>query len=89
MKKAIIRAVVLSVVFLAAIVFFGYYTNQNGVNLTTEMPLPSFPMLKLEVRGSEVAELYGYADEMDMTSMRGAIIPVDEDRKVQANVHTY
>ena len=89
MKKGIIRAVVLSVVFLAAIVFFGYYTNQNGVNLTTEMPLPSFPMLKLEVRGSEVAELYGYADEMDMTSMRGAIIPVDEDRKVQANVHTY
>ena len=56
-KKGIIRAVVLSVVFLAAIVFFGYYTNQNGVNLTTEMPLPSFPMLKLEVRGSEVAEL--------------------------------
>lgn len=84
-----IRAVVLSMVFFAAIVFFGYYTNQNGVNLTTEMPLPSFPMLKISARGMEVAELYGYADEMDMTSMRGTIIPVDDKRKVQVSIHTY
>ena len=47
MKKGIIKAVVLACCFVAAVITFGYFTNQNSVYLTTEMEPASYPVLSV------------------------------------------
>lgn len=89
MKKAIIKIFVLLFCFVAAVFTFGYFTNQNGVNLTTEMQAASYPVISLYYQDYVVGELHGYRNEMDMTTIRETVVPVHDDRKVTVEVDTF
>ena len=88
-KKGIITIVVLLVCFVAAVFTFGYYTNQNGVNLTTEMREASYPVISMYYRDYLVGELHGYREEMDVTTMRESVVPVQKDRAITVEVDTF
>lgn len=88
-KKGIIKAFVLTCCFLAAVFIFGYFTNQNGVNLTTEMRAASYPVISMYYRDYLVGELHGYREEMDMTTMRDSLVPVQDDRMIDVEVNTF
>lgn len=89
LKKGIIKAVVLAVCFVAAVITFGYFTNQNSVNLTTEMKEASYPVLSVYHKDYLVAELHGYREKMDMTTMRGSVVPIQNDRAIAVKINTY
>ena len=89
MKKGIIKAVVLAACFAAAVIAFGYFTNQNSVNLTTEMQTASYPVLSVYHKDYLVGELHGYREKMDMTTMRDSVVPLQDDRAVTVEVHTF
>lgn len=89
MKKGIIKASVLTVCFVAAIITFGYFANQNSVRLTTEMPVASYPVISVYHGDYQVGELHGYREKMDMTTMRDSVIPMQSDRAVTVEVHTF
>lgn len=89
MKKGIIKAVVLLFSFVAAVITFGYFTNQNSVNLTTEMKAASYPVISMYYKDYLVGELHGYRDKMDLTTMRDSLVPVQSDRKVSVIVDTF
>ncbi len=89
MKKGIIKAVTLICVFQAAVFTFGYFTNQNSVNLTTEMKSASYPVISMYYRDYLVGELHGYRDKMDLTTMRDSLVPVQSDRTVSVVVDTF
>ena len=89
MKKGIIKAVVLAVCFAAAVITFGYFTNQNSVNLTTEMPVASYPVISVYHGDYLIGELHGYRDKMDMTTMRDCVVPIQNDRAVTVEVNTF
>lgn len=89
MKKGIIKAVVLTMCFLAAVFTFGYFTNQNSVNLTTEMSVASYPVLSVYHGDYLVGELHGYREKMDMTTMRDSVVPIQDDRAVTVEINTY
>ncbi len=89
MKKGIIKAVVLLCCFFAALLTFGYFTNQNNSNLTTEMKDASYPVVSMYYKDYLVGSLHGYRDAMDLTSMRETLVPVQSDRKVSVSINTF
>lgn len=89
MKKGIIKTVVLLFCFAAAVLTFGYYTNQSGENLTTEMQEASYPVISMYYRDYLVGELHGYREEMDMTTMRESVVPVQRDREITVELDTF
>ncbi len=89
MKKGIIKAVVLLCSFVAAVITFGYFTNQSSVNLTTEMKEASYPVISMYYKDYLVGELHGYRNQMDLTTMRDSLVPVQSDRKVSLVVNTF
>ncbi|MDD6038989.1 MAG: hypothetical protein PUD20_09390 [bacterium] len=89
MKKGIIKAIVLIVSFLSAVVGFGYFTNQNGVNLITETLPATYPVLSLYYDDYQVAQLHGYQNAMDVTSMHDSFLPLKEDRTLTMKINTY
>ena len=89
MKKGIIKAVVLACCFIAAVISFGYFTNQNSVNRTMEMPAASYPVIEVYHKEYLVGELHGYREKMDMTSMRDCVVPVQNDRAITVEINTF
>lgn len=89
MKRKIIKLIVMTVVFAAAIVTFGVTLNKDKPDLTTDMAEASLPLIYFSYHGMEINELHGYVQEMDATAMRDTITPVGDDRMLPITVVTY
>jgi len=89
MQKGIIKAVVLSVIFLASVAFFSIVTNQVNEDLTTEMADASLPVLSLYSDNTEINELRGYSAQMDAAFMRDTITPIAADRILPVKINTF
>jgi hypothetical protein len=89
MKKKIIRKIIMILVFIAAIIGFGFTTNQTNEDLTTTMAAATLPTITFYYQDVEMNELHGYTREMDITKMRDSILPIANDRKVTLVVNTY
>ena len=89
MKTGIIKAVVLVCCFITATIAFGYFTNQNSVNLTTEMQAATYPVLSVYYKDYKVGELHGYREKMDMTTMRDGMVLLQSDRAITVDVRTF
>ena len=75
-KNRVIHAGVLILVFLAAVVTFGYFTNKKNNNLTTDMGAATRPQVAFSYNGYALNDLPGYKNEMDITGVRDSITPV-------------
>lgn len=89
MRKGMIKAIVLAVIFFAAIAFFSIVTNQVNEDLTTEMADASLPVLSLYSDNTEINELRGYTEKMDAAFMRDTITPIAENRILPVKILTY
>ncbi len=79
-KNMLIHAGVLLAVFIAAIVVFSFFTNRDTENLTADMGSASFPQISFSYNGYSLNTLSGYAQEMDIPSMRDTISPVADNK---------
>lgn len=89
MQKGTIKAIVLPVVFVLAVIIFSFMTNQTNEDLTTEMSEATLPVLTLYDGKTAINELYGYTEKMDAAYMRDTITPIGEDRLLPVTVKTY
>ncbi len=89
MNKKVMKPLVLSVLFLAALIFFSITTNQDNKDLTAGMPEATLPVVQFYQDGTSVAQLHGYLAQMDITAMRDSVVPVDKKRKLPMTVDTY
>lgn len=89
MKKIWIKPLILTAVFIAAVITFSIFMNQSNEDLTTSMPEASLPVLSFEEDGLTINTLHGYMSEMDETAVRDGILPVGADRKVAVGIDTY
>ena len=78
MKKGLIKAAVLSVLFMLTLAVSSKIMNKNQLDLTTEMEAPTLPVIVLYNGDGQINELHGYTAQMDATGMRDTITP---DRK--------
>lgn len=89
MQKGTIKAAVLLIIFIIAVLVFGKLTNHTNEDLTTEMEEATLPVISLYQDGRELNELHGYATEMNAAYMRDTITPIGEDWKLPIAIQTY
>lgn len=89
MNKKVIKPVVLSVLFLAALIVFSVTTNQDNKDMTTTMGEAELPIVEFYQEDNCAARLHGYVSKMDIAAMRDTIIPVDHSRQLPMTVNTY
>ena len=75
-KKIVIRAGVLTAVFIAAVILFSYLTNRSNTDMSADMGSATLPQITFSTEGYTVNTLSGYRQEMDIPSMRDTVTPV-------------
>ena len=79
MKRKLIKAGVLLVIFAAALVVSSLVINRGRGDEIGDMGAPSRPRISCLRDGKTVNTLSGYTEEMEIPSMRDTIIPLGED----------
>ena len=67
MKKGLIKAAVLTAVFIITLLVCSGITNQNQLDLTTEMESATLPVIVLFDGKEQINELHGYKTQMCAT----------------------
>lgn len=89
MKKGLIKAFVLAVVFVVTLAVSGQVTNKNQLDLTTEMGEATLPVIVLYDENQQINELHGYTMQMNATEMRDTITPLSGSREIPLLIRTY
>ncbi len=89
MTRKLIKAGTIVLVFLLALVFFSLVTNQTNADLTANMADATLPTISFYYEDVQLEELHAYVNEMDACAMRDSILPLDEGRMMQMEIHTY
>ena len=63
MNRKVIKPVVLSGLFLAALIVFSIITNQDNKDMTTAMKEATLPIVQFYEGNNSVAQLHGYVSE--------------------------
>ncbi|MFV0364504.1 MAG: hypothetical protein ACK5LL_15650 [Suipraeoptans sp.] len=87
-RDRIIHAGILVVVFIAAIIFFSNITNKGNDDMTADMDEATLPQISFMTKEYGVNALSGYTGEMNLTSMRGTITPV-YNQKLNITIQEY
>ena len=83
------RIVVLTVAFLASLVFFQIMMNREESDRDVVMAQAKLPVVSVASGGTTMAELHGYVTQMDACYMRDALIPLGDDRTIDTTILTY
>lgn len=86
MKRRLIKAGVLAVIFAAALVISSLVINRGTEDTIVAMGAPSLPRISFLVDGKTVNTLSGYVQDMDIPSMRDTIIPLGGDGSLSMNL---
>lgn len=86
MKKGLIKAGVLLVVFIGAIFLYSYILNGQDTGLTTVMSPPVLPVIRVEVDGYPVNLMRGVQEGMEIQTLRDSVAPLGEDRSLKVAV---
>lgn len=88
MKKKLIKAGVLLVVFIAALVVSSFIINRGGRDRTADIGGPTLPRVWFMSGGEKLNTLPGYVREMDIPSMRDTLTPLEADGTLNMTVDT-
>ncbi len=83
------RILLLTGVFLVAVVFFSFILNFKESESATAMTKPTLPVITVNQNDICVARLFGYVREMDACYMRDTVLALDESRQIDMTIHTY
>ncbi len=82
--------VIPAAVFVVGIIIFFTLLNQQGIaNSTEEMPEATLPVVYIVRDGERINALHGYTEEMEVSSMRDTITPVESDGTLTISIDTY
>lgn len=82
MKKGLLKAGVLLLLFAAALGGTAALINREKIVGTRQMEDASLPILYMEVADTKVNPMYGYASEMEEQYMRDSLTPLPTDRSL-------
>lgn len=86
MKRRIIKAGVLFVIFIAALVVSSLVINRGTADEIVDMGSPTLPRISFTTGGVKVNPLFGYTQDMDITAMRDTITPLEADGSLLMNI---
>ena len=79
MKRRLIKAGVLVIIFAAALVISSLVINRGTEDEIVDMGAPTIPRISFLVNGNQVNPLSGYVKDMEIPAMRDTITPLGED----------
>lgn len=83
-----LKIAIFIILFLGALVFFGFYKNRSFEKSVSVLAESTLPTIMLSYDGHDMNELSGYVGKMDVGYMRENILPVDDRRKVSFTLDT-
>lgn len=89
MKEKYIRVIVLSLIFVAALIGFSMFTNKGNADMTADMDAATLPTISFEVADKEVNLLNGHKQEMVFAAMRDTITPINADGTITVKLQSY
>ena len=89
MKRKLIKAGILTVIFIAALGISSLVINRDVNDEMVDMGAPTLPRISFSYQGQEINPLFGYVREMDLTAMRDTITPLNADGTLEMNVEAF
>lgn len=89
MKLSVIKGITFGVVFIAAAILFGVFSNRGNMDMTAQMNDATQPLIYMDVAGNTANCLYGYRDELDMAYVHDNITPLEEGRKLSFTIDKF
>lgn len=88
MHKRVYKIIVLTAVFITALIFMSRNIKEEEINLNSavEMKEATFPLLYLESEGYNLNLLHGYSGNIDANVIRESIYPVNNDKTVKVKI---
>lgn len=86
MKKGLIKAGVLLVVFFGALFLYSYILNGKDMGLTAAMSASTLPVIRAEVEGYPVNLVRGVQDGMEIQTLRDSVAPLGEERSLKLRI---
>ena len=85
MLKQIYRIIILIIIFIASLYYFGRDIKEVIFNIdnTTSMENTTFPLLSLRSEGELINLLHGYSSNLDANSIREALMPIDMEQSYE------
>ena len=88
MMKKLIKAGVLLIIFVAALIASSLVINRGSGDQIVDMGAPTLPRVWFTLNGEKVNVLSGYVRDMDIPAMRDTITPLEADGTVDMTVET-
>lgn len=86
MKKIIIRAGILFLVFIFGVAGFSCLMNQQATDNKADLETAVIPYMAMKIGDAEVNRMYGYAEEMQADFMRDSLTPVGTDKTLSVSI---
>ena len=86
MKKKLIRAGILLVIFICGVAGFSSLMNYQSTDNKTDMETASSPSMAMMIEDTEVNRMYAYADDKDVRFVRDGLTPVGTDRSLKVSI---
>lgn len=87
--KKLVRVIVFLAVFALGVVVISNLIKQDEIKTASDLEDPTLPVMYLDLNGVKADCLYGYKEEIDTTSFRDALIPVNTDREISISYKAY
>lgn len=81
--------VVLTVVFVVAVVAFSKFINQKTPSTAEVMENSTFPLVYMQNKGVNYNCLHGYAKEMDVNYIRDTVTVLSDDHKLEIQIQPF
>jgi len=89
MNKNWIRRLVILFVFIASLIGFSIGMNKGNTDMTIEIPKATFPVAYILIEDQLVNEMHGYAQRMDVATLRDTLTPIGEGRELSFQIALY
>ncbi len=76
-------------VLILAMFVVSRFSNGDNADMSAPMPAATLPTVTLKSMGREMNRLHGYTSDVDLSYLRGTILPVGSNREVTYRVNTY
>lgn len=88
-KKTIIKTAYFIVVFIVSVLIIGKLSNSEHADMTAKMPAATLPIVTITEGNMDLNAMHGYLSDVNVSSLRGTIVPVGMDRSLSFKVNTF
>ena len=88
-RLTLFKTVYFIVVLILTIMIFSRFSNGDNADMSAPMPKATLPVVTLTSQDYEINPMRGYVQEMDLSYLRGTIMPLGADRTVHYRVNTF